>query len=40
MSISHEPGVNGVIKARKPRIIQIMPIDFFIIFFIRLTKET
>lgn len=40
MSISHEPGVRGVIKAKKPRIMQIMPIDFFAIFFIRLKKET
>ena len=36
ISISHEPGVSGVIKARKPRIIQIMPKDFRAIFFIRL----
>jgi len=34
ISISHEPGVNGVTRARKPRIIQIMPIDFFTIFWV------
>lgn len=34
INMSHEPGVKGVIRARKPRIIQIIPIDFFTICFI------
>ena len=36
MSISHEPGESGVISAQKPRIIQIIPNNFFTFFFILL----